>query len=117
MNKEDQKLHLYGQLSEDEKIAIKSFLQGTVFCWCKNCEYDYGDQKQFGLNDLVGESTPANWKDTPLLRLYDLYKEHSDYGDRSSLYIGKILHELLDSNKRFFHEEQKGVCKYKWNGE
>ena len=115
MEKESAILHLMAKLTVDEITAIKNFLQGIVFYWCRNCKDKNGEQKWFELRDLIGEASPTNWEDTPLIKIYDWHKEHNDYAYRSSMDAGKILYELLDSNKRFFLGDDKRAWKYKWS--
>ena len=117
MENESLGFHLTAELSDDEINEIKNFLHGAVFCWCRNCKEDNGDQKWFNLNNLIGEATSANWKDTPLIKLFDWHNNNNDYGDRSIMDAGKILHKLLDSNNRFFLGEKDGAWQYMWNGE
>jgi len=117
MEKESSKLNLVADLSNDEINAIKNFLQGAVFCWCKNCTEKNGEQRWFNLRDLIGEASPISWKDAPLIKLYEWHKEYNDYDYRSSMDAGKILRSLIHSNKRFFHEEKNGVWQYKLTDE
>ena len=117
MENESTEFHPTTKLSDDEMTAIKNFLHGAVFCWCRNCKEDNGDQKWFSLHDLIGEATSANWKDTPLIKLFDWYRNNSDYGESSAKHTGKILKQLLDSNEQIFYGEKDGAWQYMWNGE
>ena len=51
-------------ISEEEKRRIKDFLQGGVYCWCKNRKDEW-----FSLRDLMGGDN-FYWQGTPLLPLY-----------------------------------------------
>ena len=61
----------------DKKKKIKEFLQGAVWCWCKNKE-----NKWFALRDLVGDSN-ADWNGTPLQYLYDKHRDTKSPGKAS----------------------------------
>ncbi|WP_219605470.1 hypothetical protein [Vibrio parahaemolyticus] len=37
-------------VSDEEQASIKAFLQGAVYCWCKNRRNEW-----FSLRDLMGE--------------------------------------------------------------
>lgn len=47
-------------IQEDEKQAIIHFLQGAVYCWCKNRKNEW-----FSMRDLMGGDNYF-WEGTPL---------------------------------------------------
>ena len=58
------KIHEVSGISSDEKIRIIAFLQGAVYCWCKNRPDEW-----FSLRDLMGGDN-YHWDGTPLMTLY-----------------------------------------------
>ena len=46
---------------------MRAFLQGAVYCWCKNRKDDW-----FAARDLLGGNN-YYWQGTPLIPLYDYY--------------------------------------------
>ena len=51
-------------ISEAEKVRIYDFLQGAVYCWCKNRKNEW-----FSMRDLMGGDN-FHWEGTPLIALY-----------------------------------------------
>jgi hypothetical protein len=49
-----------------------NFLQGAVYCWCKN-----QPNKRFALRDLMGGDN-SHWEGTPLIVLYEKYANAND---------------------------------------
>ena len=62
----------------DEQLKLmRAFLQGAVYCWCKNRKDEW-----FAARDLLGGDN-YYWQGTPLIPLYDYYlngdEENHDY--------------------------------------
>ena len=66
--KDPSQLRNVNGISEQESQRIKDFLQGAVYCWCKNKKGDW-----FSLRDLMGGDN-FYWEDTPLIPLYEKHK-------------------------------------------
>ena len=52
-------------ISKEQKKRILDFLQGTVYCWCKNRKDEW-----FTARDLLGGENYF-WQGTPLFVLYE----------------------------------------------
>lgn len=55
-------------IQDDDKQAIINFLQGAVYCWCKNRKNEW-----FSMRDLMGGDN-FFWEDTPLMVLYEKHE-------------------------------------------
>ncbi len=107
-------------LNDSEKQRAKDFLQGLVYCWCKN----QPDEK-FAAKDLVGDEN-KNWKGTPLQQVYDYYLDHYKKNGKSekeaedAAYkqapkdVGWLLKSMLHADKREFKQIDEWVNSYKW---
>ena len=87
-------------ISNKEKQRIFDFLQGAVYCWCKNRKKEW-----FSLRDLMGGDN-YYWEGTPLLVLY---LKHENKGKDWELAVkdagkdsGWILKKVIDADKRSF---------------
>ncbi|PSV09221.1 hypothetical protein [Photobacterium leiognathi] len=101
-------------LSRDELGLIKSFLQGAVYCWCKNRPSEW-----FSLSDLMGGEN-YYWQGTPLIRLYEKHvKNESDNPvNQAGIDAGWLLKSVIANDPRQFEttkEYRKRI--YKWCGE
>ncbi len=56
------------EITTDDKKSIMNFLQGAVYCWCKNRKDEW-----FSLRDLMGGDN-YDWQGTPLIVLYENMK-------------------------------------------
>jgi len=103
-------------IAESDVDAIKYFLQGAVYCWCKNCP-----EKWFAMRDLMGGEN-FYWYRTPL---YVLYKKHINLGKENEEAIndaakdsGWILKRVIEDDKRLFETQKYGLVRmYKWDGD
>ncbi len=100
-------------ISSDEKQRIIDFLQGAVYCWCKNRKYEW-----FSIRDLMGGDN-YHWDAVPLMALY---QKHIDKGKNSIEAVkdagkdsGWILKKVIDSDKRVFDtKKEEQIRKYRW---
>lgn len=100
-------------IRDENLIAIKSFLQGSVYCWIKNRKGE-----MFAARDLVGGDN-SDWNGTALQILYE---KHIDSGknDREAVEeagkdLGWILKLVLHEDRRTFSSCDAGMAKgYKW---
>lgn len=100
-------------LTPDEKNRIMDFLQGAVYCWCKNCKHD-----GFALRDLMGGDN-YYWDGTPLYVLYEKYLSTPKSSDQAvtaaAIAAGWLLKSALAKDKRSFISKKCGrVRMYYW---
>ena len=100
-----------GLLESQEKL-IWSFLQGAVYCWCKNRPNEW-----FALRNLVGGDN-RNWDKTPLQVLYDnqisLGKSNQDAFNQAAKDAGKLLLKVLHQDTRTFLHQHGRNNMYRW---
>ena len=80
---------------------MRAFLQGVVYCWCKNRKDEW-----FAARDLLGGEN-YYWQGTPLMQLYTYYlngnEENHDYAvEEAGKAAGRLLKEVLMHDKRTF---------------
>ena len=63
------------KLLPSEIFVIKAYIQGAVYCWCKNCKMDNQEPIWFSASDLFGGDN-YDWNGTPLLGLYKWHEEN-----------------------------------------
>lgn len=100
-------------ITTNEEQRIIDFLQGAVYCWCKNRKDEW-----FALRDLMGGEN-YYWKGTPLMILYE--KNENINGDTAEEAAAKdagwILKKMISNDKREFETKKDfQTRKYKWNG-
>jgi len=101
-------------ISKEEEQRIIDFLQGAIYCWCKNRSKEW-----FSLRDLMGKEN-FHWQGTPL---FVLYQKHEDKGKESNKAIeeagkdaGWLLKKVLQNDIRKFEtKEESFTRKYKWH--
>jgi len=83
-------------LNKTEKDKIMCFLQGAVYCWCKN-----NCNQWFSLSDLMGGLNYL-WEGTPLFVLWVKHKnnESKDPVIAAGKDAGWLLKETLQLDKR-----------------
>jgi len=97
-------------LSDLQKQRIYDFLQGAVYCWCKNRKDEW-----FSLRDLMGGDN-YYWDGTPL---YELFLKHKDDADDPIQEAGKdsgwLLKKIINDDKRLFDTKKEDfIRQYKW---
>ncbi|WP_149554610.1 hypothetical protein [Treponema pectinovorum] len=98
-------------ISEMQEAKIYTFLQGAVYCWCKN----FNDE-EFALRDLMGGEN-FDWEGTPL---YALWEKHNELGaanpvKSAGIDAGWILKKVILEDKRKFElRESEMTNKYRW---
>lgn len=106
---------VYG-FSDEELRLMKAFLQGAVYCWCKNRKDEW-----FAARDLIGGDN-YYWSGTPLLPLYTYYLDGNDDNHDYAVVeagkaAGRLLKEVLINDKRTFETEKGYTLRYRWTGE
>ncbi len=110
--KEYSKIREVSGITLEQRQRIYDFLQGAVYCWCKNRDHEW-----FSMRDLMGGDN-YYWQRTPL---YALYEKHEGKSDDPFKEAGKDSGWLL---KRVIHEDKREfettvdelVRKYRWTG-
>ena len=102
--------------SEEQLRLMRAFLQGAVYCWCKNRKDEW-----FTARDLLGGDNYF-WQGTPLYALYTHYLEgnieNHDYAvEEAGKAAGRLLMEVLINDKRTFATEEGYTRRYRWTGE
>ncbi len=96
-----------GLLKEQEQ-SIRDFLQGAVYCWCKNRKEEW-----FAARDLLGGEN-YHWQGTPMFALYE--KSHDE--EQAGKDAGWLLKSVIKEDKRTFKTKKEGLVRqYCWNGE
>jgi hypothetical protein len=102
-------------ISDGDLQRIMAFLQGAVYCWCKNRKGDW-----FSLRDFLGGDN-FFWQGTPLIALYDKHERMGKAPEDSVKCAGKdagwILKRVLNDDKREFDaKDEEQINKYLWIG-
>ncbi|MFW5983489.1 MAG: hypothetical protein ACOCQ4_03225 [bacterium] len=96
-----------------QKLRIEDFLQGAIYCWCKNKPKEW-----FSMRDLMGAEN-YYWDGTPL---FSLFQKHKDLGKKDKDAIaaagkdsGWILKKVIEEDEREFEtKEEEFIRKYRW---
>ena len=102
-------------IGKEQKQSILDFLQGAVYCWCKNRKNEW-----FSLRDLMGGDNYF-WQGTPLLALYEKHKSKGKDWESAVKDAGKdagwLLKRVIYSDKRIFDtKKEELIRKYRWTG-
>ena len=97
-------------ISDVEKQRIFDFLQGAVYCWCKNRKDEW-----FSLRDLMGGDN-YYWQGTPMLSLYDKHKgKSSEPVKEAGKDGGWLLKAVINNDQRQFETKKEALIRqYKW---
>lgn len=101
------------EITTKEKQRIMDFLQGAVYCWCKNRHDDW-----FSMRDLTG-SDNYFWDGSPLQVLFIKYERRGKIRGESiddvSKDSGWILKKVINDDKRLFEtKKEELIRKYRW---
>lgn len=112
LNKTHKKRAISAKLNESQIQRIKDFIQGSIYCFCKNCP-----DKWFTARDLFGGEN-YYWGKTPLYALYDWHKQNnsSDPVGMAGKDIGWLLLDVIITDKREFDLKEGYTHEYKWTG-
>ncbi len=97
-------------VSESDITAIRYFLQGAVYCWCKNRPNEW-----FSLRDLMGGEN-YYWQGTPLISLYMKHETMSNDAVKSAGQdAGWILKSVIAADSRTFETREGNMIReYRW---
>lgn len=95
---------------------MKDFLQGAVYCWCKNRSNEW-----FAARDLLGGDNYF-WQGTPLMDLFMYYRGgdevYNQYAvEEAGKAAGRLLKDVLVNDKRTFETREGYARQYRWTGE
>lgn len=98
-------------ITKEEEGAICNFLQGAVYCWCKNRPDEW-----FSMRDLMGGEN-FYWEGTPLYVLYQKHESKETAIEDAGKDSGWLLKKVINDDKRSFHTKEEFISrKYKWVG-
>ena len=103
-------------ISNPEMQQIQAFLQGAVYCWCKNRKDEW-----FSMRDLMGGDN-YYWQGTPLLPLYEKHTSKGKDWEAAVKDAGKdsgwLLKSVIANDKRSFDtKKEELIRKYRWVGD
>ncbi len=108
----DDKVYKVNGLKDEQIQDIINFLQGAVYCWCKNRKSEW-----FSLRDLMGGDN-FYWDKTPLSLLYLKYKDKVNPINRAGKDAGWILKKVIKNDSRMFETKYaEQIRKYRWTGQ
>ncbi len=92
-------------ISDIEKQRIIDFLQGAVYCWCKNRPDEW-----FSTRDLMGGANYF-WQGTPFIVLYEKHISNGKSIDEAIASAGKdsgwLLKRVIKDDKRQFETKKE----------
>ena len=107
----DGTLYAVTGISDSDLHAALHFLQGAVYCWCKNRPEEW-----FALRDLMGGEN-TYWSGTPLMPIYNKHSHLSDEQafEAAAKDAGWLLKHVIASDARLFDTDKPDVVrKYRW---
>ena len=110
INGEHLQRNIVAKITENDKNMIKTFIQGAVYCYCKN-NFD----KEFAARDLFGGAN-YDWTGTPLIVLYEWHRDNSnnDPVEMAGRDLGWLLLDVIISDNRTFTKIKGYTNHYKW---
>jgi len=109
INDKSRIINVHG-LTDEQKKSIMDFLQGAVYCWCKNRKGEW-----FSMRELMGGDN-YYWQGTPLIALYEKHEDEVDDPVKvAGQDSGKLLKAVLKKDKRKFEVKEEAMIKqYRW---
>lgn len=99
-------------ITHNEQQRIYDFLQGAIYCWCKNRSEEW-----FTIRDLMGGEN-FDWNGTPLMVLFNKHKKNGKSDDDAIIEAGKdagwIAKKVIHDDNRQFDTRKMYVREYKW---
>lgn len=98
------------KITSEEKQRIKDFIQGAVYCYCKN-----NKGKAFTARDLFGGEN-YDWSGTPLVKLFEWHQQNgsSNPVEMAGKDIGWLLLDVIIEDCRLFEIIEGYTHEYKW---
>lgn len=90
-------------ISSDEEKDIMNFLQGAVYCWCKNRKDEW-----LSLCDLMGGDN-YYWNHTPMMKLWEKHNdmEKEDPVSEAGKDGGWLLKKVIKNDQRNFETKKR----------
>jgi len=106
----ESEIRIVTEISDAERLAIVHFLQGAVYCWCKNRQGEW-----FSLRDLMGGDN-YSWERTPMQALFSKHETTSQdpvtqAGHDGGWLLKRVIH---DDRRRFETREAHRIREYRW---
>ena len=101
----------------DHLDEIYAFIQGAVYCWCRNNKYEDGSNMLFSVRDLfAGPGT--SWKTTPLYELRRWHEIHyPNFPPQTAAKdLNFLLKDVLIEDVRVFRTVKYDIRHYVWTG-
>jgi hypothetical protein len=100
-------------VSAEQAAAIRTFLQGAVYCWCKNRPGEW-----FALRNLMGGDN-YYWEGTPMIVLYRKHEATSPNPVQAAGQdAGWLLKAVIDEDPRAFETREGYMTReYRWAAE
>ncbi|MBR3699812.1 MAG: hypothetical protein IKM85_09895 [Bacteroidales bacterium] len=103
-------------IDENRLHEMRLFLQGAVYCWCKNRK-----DEPFAARDLLGGDNYF-WEATPMETLFLYYRNGNDDNNEYAVEeagkaAGRLLYQMLRDDKREFETWVEYTRMYRWTGE
>jgi len=100
-------------ITDSEAQRICDYLQGAVYCWCKNRSEEW-----FSVRDLFGGEN-FDWTGTPIGVLYEKHISKGKSDDNAISDAGKdagwILKKIIEDDLRNFEtKKEELIRKYRW---
>ena len=100
-------------ISSDEIQRVYDYLQGAVYCWCKN-----NPDKWFSARDFLGGDN-FDWTGTPMIVLFNKHINKGKTTENAISDAGKdagwILKKVIDDDQRNFETKKENLIrKYRW---
>ncbi len=96
-------------IANEDQNKIIDFLQGAVYCWCKNRPDEW-----FALRDLMGGDN-TYWKGTPLLAVYEKHSNSPDAFELAGKDAGWLLKKTVAQDLRIFETKVSELVRhYRW---
>lgn len=97
------------KIDKNEQQRIKDFIQGAVYCFCKNCP-----NQPFSASSLFGGEN-YDWSGTPLIALYDWHKScNGDPVEMAGKDLGWLLLDVIIEDNRIFEIIEGYTHQYRW---
>lgn len=111
----EEKVRAVHGITTPQRREIRSFLQGAVYCWCKN-----NRTQPFAARDLVGGDN-NDWRGTPLMVLYEFYlggdaRNHEYAVAEAGKALGRLLYDVIARDRRIFETQEGYTRTYLWTG-
>jgi len=100
-------------VTNTELQRICDYLQGAVYCWCKNRSGEW-----FSVRELFGGEN-FDWKGTPMIVLFNKHKTKGKSDAVAISHAGRdagwILKKVLEDDQREFETKKAELIrKYRW---